>query len=116
MPWPATHRSILILLVRVLTPSYACDAHRLSRLNSIALCRWERAGKASNPRVPVDRALGWRSCLIVDPQWSAMVELGIEQIRVGIIGYNGRYKFDGVVAPQSMVGDLVLQRTKKGRT
>jgi hypothetical protein len=70
--WPATLRSILVLLVCVSTPSCASDAHRLSRADW-TLPRYVVGNgpmKASNPWVLVDRALGWSSCLIFDPQWS----------------------------------------------
>jgi hypothetical protein len=45
---------------------------------------------------------------------SPRVELGVEQQRGLVVAFSGRYKLAGATAPSSVVGDLTLQRNKKG--
>jgi hypothetical protein len=46
---------------------------------------------------------------------SPRVELGVSRTRGLVFAFSGRYKLVGATAPPSTVGDVTLQRNRKGR-
>jgi hypothetical protein len=42
------------------------------------------------------------------------VKFDVDQVRSLVVVFSSRYKLAGATAPPSMVGDLTLQRNKKG--